>query len=111
MRRFVEDLELRRATAYYNIEWYHCCDDENKGDMAFNHVVLIRTADYLEAAGGSCEIATARLLRVLRRNLLALQAQAFDDDGPSSDDPEDDPPPQPLPPKILAAFRLKEPSE
>ena len=84
--------------------------------MAFGHAALTRAANYMDAAGGDCEIATAKLLRVLRCKLIALQEDPDVNDGPDDgpDDPDDPYPllPSPsLPSEILDAFKLREPAE
>ena len=85
--------ELRRATIFY--------EDEFWDDPASNP--LRQAVEYLEAAGGECELATARLLRALDQVLVGFTDEIDGDD--DDDDPDDEPPP--LPPEILSIVKLE----
>jgi hypothetical protein len=103
--------ELRRATAYYETDWWSY-SELTMPPVGDGYSRPIAAAQYLDAAGGSPERDTARLLEILAKIILELAGLAYpeypDGDGDDGDPDEPDyPPPQPLPSKILATFKLK----
>jgi hypothetical protein len=105
--------ELRRVTADYKTDWCGC-SEVNMPPIGGGYSRLIAAAQYLDAAGGSPESDTARLLEILAKIILELAGLAYpeypDGDGDDGDPDEPDYPP-PLPSEILDAFKLKEPAE